>query len=70
MINLSINETIVRSLNTTLTTLFALSAIMLFGGETIKYFVLALMIGFTVGTYSSIFLASPLLLLWYRFKKY
>src|SRR3989344_2864445 len=61
VINLSINETIVRSLNTTLTTLFALSAIMLFGGETIKYFVLALMIGFTVGTYSSIFLASPLL---------
>lgn len=70
VINISINQTITRSLNTTLTTLFALTAIFLFGGVTVKYFVLALMIGFTIGTYSSIFLASPLLLLWYRFKKY
>ena len=70
VVNLSVNETIVRSLNTSLTTIFVLLAIILFGGETIKYFVLALMMGAIVGTYSSIFLASPLLMIWYKVKKY
>lgn len=69
-INISVNQTIIRSLNTSTTTLFVLVAIYLFGGETIKQFVLALMLGVVIGTYSSIFLASPLLMVWYRFKKY
>lgn len=63
IINHSIAQTIVRSLNTSLTVLFVLMALLLFGGSTIKHFVLALFIGIIVGTYSSIFIASPMLLL-------
>ena len=70
VINLSVNETLVRSLNTSLTTILALLAVILFGGATIKYFVLALLLGAVVGTYSSIFVASPLLVIWYKLKKY
>ncbi len=62
-INISISQTIVRSLNTSLTVLFVLLALLLFGGVTIKYFVLALFVGIIVGTYSSIFIASPALML-------
>ncbi len=62
-INLSINEVLVRSLNTSLTTLLALLAIYLFGGASIKNFVLAMMVGIGVGTWSSIVIASPFLLL-------
>ncbi|MFA6272779.1 MAG: protein translocase subunit SecF [Patescibacteria group bacterium] len=65
-INKSINETMVRSINTSFTTLLVLIALYLFGGESLKYFVLALIIGIVVGTYSSIFIASPLLLLWHN----
>lgn len=65
-INKSINETIVRSINTSLTTILVLLTLFLFGGESIKYFSLALIIGISIGTYSSIFLASPLLVDWYR----
>jgi len=61
-INLSLNETIVRSLNTSFTTLFALLTIYLFGGESIKYFILAMMVGIGIGTWSSIAIASQLLL--------
>jgi len=61
-INLSLNETIVRSLNTSFTTLFALLVIYLFGGESIKYFILAMMVGVGIGTWSSIAIASQLLL--------
>ena len=61
IINHSISQTIVRSLNTSLTVLFVLLALLLFGGETIRYFVLTLFIGIIVGTYSSIFIASPML---------
>lgn len=60
LVNISINETLVRSINTSLT-LFVLLAILLFGGDSVRYFVLALFIGIIVGTYSSIFIASPLL---------
>lgn len=70
VVNISVNQTIIRSLNTSTTTLFVLVAIYLFGGQTIRHFVLALMMGVLIGTYSSIFLASPLLLVWYRLKKY
>ncbi len=61
IINASINQTIARSINTTLTTLFTLFALYLFGGATIKEFVLAIIIGVIVGSYSSIFTAGPLL---------
>lgn len=60
----SVNETIARSFGTSFTSLLTLVAIYLFGGETIRYFVLALIIGIGFGTYSSIFLASPLLVFW------
>lgn len=63
IVNHSISQTIVRSLNTSLTVLFVLLAMLLFGGETVRYFVLALLVGIASGTYSSIFVASPLLLL-------
>lgn len=66
IINHSIAQTIVRSLNTSLTVLFVLFTLLLFGGETIKYFVLALLVGIVVGTYSSIFIASPVLMLWQK----
>lgn len=65
-VNKSVNDTITRSINTSLTVLLVLSALFFLGGETIKYFALTLMIGITVGTYSSIFIASPLLVDWYN----
>ncbi len=68
-VNISVNQTIRRSINTSLTTLVVLLSILFFGGSTIRDFVLALCIGIFVGTYSSIFLASPILVLWERFKK-
>ncbi|MFA6254586.1 MAG: protein translocase subunit SecF [Patescibacteria group bacterium] len=64
----SINEVIVRSINTSFTVLLALFALLIFGGATIRDFVLALIIGVTIGTYSSIFLASPLLVVWEKFR--
>lgn len=66
VVNHSISQTLVRSLNTSLTVLFVLLALLLFGGETIRYFVLALFIGIIAGTYSSIFVASPLLVVWQK----
>ncbi len=61
IVNRSVNETMSRSINTTLTTLVTLGAIYLFGGDSIKYFALALIIGIFLGAYSSIFVASSLL---------
>ena len=63
-VNESIIQTIDRSLNTSLTVFFVLLALLLFGGESIRWFAVALLIGVTSGTYSSIFNASPLLVLW------
>ena len=68
VINESINQTMIRSLNTSLTTLLVLLTLYLFGGDSIQWFVLALIVGIVIGTYSSIFIASPLLLLGQRFK--
>lgn len=64
VVNESLLQTLGRSLSTSLTVLFTLLALILFGGETIRYFVLALFIGVFSGTYSSIFNAAPLLVLW------
>ncbi|MCZ2201503.1 protein translocase subunit SecF [Cylindrospermopsis raciborskii] len=60
----AVDQTLTRSINTTLTTMLSLVAIFIFGGETLKYFSLALIIGFGAGVYSSIFIASTLLTLW------
>ncbi|NEQ43662.1 MAG: protein translocase subunit SecF [Leptolyngbya sp. SIOISBB] len=62
-----VNQTLTRSINTTLTTVLPLLAIVLFGGETLKFFALALIAGFIAGAYSSIFVASTLLA-WWRVK--
>jgi preprotein translocase subunit SecF len=62
----SVNQTLGRSINTILTVLLTLVAIFLFGGETLKLFALALIIGFVCGGYSSIFIASTLLGWWRR----
>ena len=64
VVNLSISETLGRSLNTSLTLLFTLMALMLFGGPTIREFLLVLLIGVVVGTYSSIGIASQVLIAW------
>ena len=66
IVNRSLNETLVRSINTSLTVLITLLAIYIFGGESIKYFALALLIGVGFGTYSSIFIASALLVTAYK----
>jgi len=63
-VNISINESLGRSLATSVTTLLVLLALYLFGGSTINIFVLALMIGVVSGTYSSIFIASQVLVSW------
>lgn len=63
-VNESIIQTIDRSLNTSLTVVLVLIALLLFGGESIRWFVVALLIGVISGTYSSIFNAAPLLVLW------
>ncbi|AFY47288.1 protein-export membrane protein, SecD/SecF family [Nostoc sp. PCC 7524] len=60
----AVNQTLGRSINTTLTTMLPLFAIFIFGGETLKNFALALIIGFIAGAYSSIFVASTLLTWW------
>ena len=63
LLNKSINQTLSRTIMTSLTTLLALLALFLFGGEVIKGFVSAMMWGVLVGTYSSIFIASPLIII-------
>ncbi|BAW96348.1 protein-export membrane protein SecF [[Synechococcus] sp. NIES-970] len=64
IVDISVVQTLGRSINTTLTTLLPLVAIFLFGGSTLKFFALALIIGFVSGSYSSIFVASTLLAWW------
>jgi preprotein translocase SecF subunit len=64
VVNASLVQTMARSLNTSLTVLFTLSALTLFGGDSIRTFTLALLIGIFSGTYSSIFNASMLLVMW------
>lgn len=69
LVNQSVNETMRRSVYTSLTVLMVLAAIYFYGGESIKNFSLALIIGVVFGTYSSIFLASPLLVAWERMSR-
>jgi len=63
-VNSSLMETLGRSLNTSLTTLCVILALFLFGGATIHQFILVLLIGLLAGTYSSLFIAGPLLVVW------
>ena len=64
LVNHSIVQTLDRSINTQLTVMFTLSALALFGGESIRHFVIILLIGIFSGTYSSIFNAAPILVVW------
>lgn len=66
LVNESLNQTLIRSINTSLTTVIVLTALLLFGGASIRHFVLALTIGIVSGTYSSIFVAAPLLVVYER----
>lgn len=66
LLNKSIMQTMNRSINTVLTSAFTLVALLLLGGATIQFFVAAMLIGFIVGAYTSIFIASPL---WYEIKR-
>ena len=66
VVNASIMESMGRSLNTSITTSFVLLALLLFGGATLREFLLVLIIGVVVGTYSSIFIASQFLVAWDR----
>lgn len=68
VVNHSIAQTLARSLNTSLTVVFVLLAVLLFGGTSIKTFVLALLIGVISGTYSSIANAAPLLVVWHKLR--
>ncbi len=67
LINQAVTETMTRSLNNSLTIIFMLIALFLIGGETTKFFSLALLIGTITGTYSSTFTAAPLLVIWERY---
>ena len=69
MVNFSLVQTLPRSINTSITTLFPLLSLILFGGDTIKNFALALLVGVISGTYSSIFNASPILVAWRQKRK-
>lgn len=64
IVNISIYETIARSINTVLTVIVMVLALLFFGGATLKDFALVLLIGFIIGGYSSIFIASPIVAVW------
>lgn len=65
-VNNSILQTLNRSLNTSLTVLIVLAALYFLGGQTLRHFILALLVGVAIGTYSSIFNAAPMLVSWQR----
>lgn len=68
IVDRSLNQTLSRQINTSLTTLFVAGAVFFLGGETLKYFALALIFGILAGTYSSIFLAGPILVAWHKWR--
>lgn len=69
VVNESIIQTLARSLSTSLTVLFTLFALLLFGGESIHWFIVALLLGITSGTYSSVFNAAPILVVWQEWEQ-
>jgi len=66
LVNDSVNQTLARSINTSLTLVLTLFALLLFGPAALQYFILTILVGVIVGTYSSIFVASPLLVIFQR----
>ena len=64
--NRSVNETIIRSINTSYTLILVLLAVFLFGGATLKWMAFALLVGVFIGTYSTIFIATPILVWWQK----
>jgi preprotein translocase subunit SecF len=68
IVDASVNQTLARSINTSLTTIITLLALYLFGGVTTRDFVLAMLLGIAVGTYSSIFVASVMLVFYNHVK--
>ena len=64
IVNTSLVQTLARSLSTSLTVIFTLFALLIFSGESIRWFIVALLIGIISGTYSSIFNAAPILVIW------
>jgi len=64
LVNTSVNQTIARSINTSLTLILTLLAMLVLGPVALKYFILVILVGTVVGTYSSIFVASPILTIW------
>jgi preprotein translocase subunit SecF len=69
IINLSINQTLTRTMNTTLTTIFPILTLYFFGGNILSDFAFALLVGLIFGTFSSIFIALPLLIEWNKIFK-
>jgi len=71
LVNNSVNKTLARSINTAVTTLFPIIILLIIGNQTLKDFAFGLMVGIIAGAYSSIFIASPILVMWNnRFPKY
>jgi preprotein translocase subunit SecF len=68
LVNNSINEVLSRTIITSVTTLFVVLALVIFGGEVIKDFALTLLVGVFIGTYSSIFIANPVLVEWHQWR--
>lgn len=68
-VNDSVNQTLVRSLSTSFTTILVLLAVFFLGGDSVSDFVLALIIGIFFGSYSSVFVASPLLVVWEKWQR-
>ncbi|MDO8504266.1 MAG: protein translocase subunit SecF [Candidatus Liptonbacteria bacterium] len=69
IINESVNQTVARSINTSLTLILVLLALVILGPANLQYFVLTLLVGVTTGIYSSIFVAAPLLYVWHKLSK-
>lgn len=68
LVNASVNEVLSRTIITSMTTMFVVLALVIFGGEVIKDFALTLLVGIMIGTYSSIFIASPVLVEWHHWR--
>lgn len=69
LVNVALTETMNRSVTNSFTIIFMLVALILMGGDTIRWFIVALLIGTVSGTYSSPFIATPVLLLWHRWEE-
>ncbi len=69
VVGISLRQTFARSINTSLTTIIILLALLFLGGQTTTYFALILVVGMAVGTYSSLFLAAPLLVVWEKYSR-